>query len=192
MHPPHGRGIPMFLSLANRRRFSEKLATFFLVLFFLVLKLPNAFADDNPTIFDVRRSLPMEPSEPTFHDFYINAGPEVGFRVGMVMNVIRSMPVHDPIQNKQQATLNITVGKVRVIHVEKGIAVARLVSEVPSSDRPVLDFESVMIGDQVDLTSMKMQTTEAKPELNINSDPLLLPVDRGLPIIQFSAETIGI
>ncbi|MES2963549.1 MAG: hypothetical protein V4760_06635 [Bdellovibrionota bacterium] len=107
-----------------------------------------------PTIFDVRRSLPLDPEEEVTHDFYINAGPELGLKKGSFINVVRPVPVHDPIQNKQQATLNIPIGKLQIIHVEKNIAVGRLQSELGDDERPTVEFEAVMIGDRVDLASV--------------------------------------
>lgn len=118
----------------------------------------NIAGDDTPTIFDVRKSLPMEPTDPTYHDFYINAGSEAGFKKGQYVPVARAIPVHDPVQNKQQGILTIPVGKVFVIHVERGMTVARLASELGDDERPTLEYEAIMIGDRVD---MKGITTEA-------------------------------
>lgn len=118
----------------------------------------NVANDDTPTIFDVRKSLPMEPTEPSYHDFYINAGVEAGFKKGQYLPIERAIPVHDPVQNKQQAILTVPVGKVLVIHSERKITVARLVTELGDDERPTLEYESIMIGDRVD---MKGITTDA-------------------------------
>lgn len=118
----------------------------------------NVAGDDTPTIFDVRKSLPMEPSEASYHDFYINAGVEAGFKKGQYLPIERAIPVHDPVQNKQQAILTIPVGKVLVIHTERKITVARLVTELGDDERPTLEYESIMIGDRVDVKGI---TTEA-------------------------------
>jgi hypothetical protein len=118
----------------------------------------NVGSDTTPTIFDVRKSLPMEPTEPSFHDFYINAGSEAGLKKGQYLPVQRAIPVHDPVQNKQQAILTVPVGKVLVIHVEHGMAVARLVSELGDEDRPTLEYESIMIGDRIDMKGASMET----------------------------------
>lgn len=107
--------------------------------------------DEAPAIFDVRKSLPMEPTEKAYHDFYINAGSEAGFKRGQFLPIRRSLPVHDPIQNKQQAVLTVPVGNVVVIHVDRGLTVARLVQELGNEDRPTLEFEAIMIGDHVDM-----------------------------------------
>ncbi len=111
-------------------------------------------ASSGPMIFDVRRSLPLEPNEPVYKDFYINAGPESGLKKGVFISVVRPLPIHDPIQNKQQATLNVPVGHLQVLHVERGITVARLQDELTDDERPTLEFEGVMVGDRVDLGSM--------------------------------------
>lgn len=114
--------------------------------------------DATPTIFDVRKSLPMEPTDPSYHDFYISAGVEAGFKKGQYLPVQRAIPVHDPVKNIQQAVLTVPVGKVLVIHVERNMTVARLVTELGDEERPTLEYESIMIGDRID---MKGITTEA-------------------------------
>jgi hypothetical protein len=132
------------------------LAFAFILLFVLVFKMERANAEtaSGPTIFDVRRSLPLEPDEEVTKDFYINAGPESGLKKGVYVTVVRAVPVHDPIKNMQQATLNIPVGKLHVIDVQRGITVARLESELTDDDRPTLEFEGVMVGDHIDLGSI--------------------------------------
>ncbi len=121
----------------------------------------NVAGDDTPTIFDVRKSLPMEPTDPTFHDFYINAGVEVGFKKGQYLPVSRALPVHDPVQNKQQGILTVPVGKVLVIHVERNMAVARLASELGDDERPTLEYEAIMIGDLVDMRGISTEAPKS-------------------------------
>lgn len=111
-----------------------------------------------PSIFDVRRSLPLEPTEPVYKDFYINAGPEAGFKKGQYLSVVRLVPVHDPVQLKQHATLTVNVAKLFVIHTERNITVARLQNELTDEERPTLEYESIMIGDRIDTAAT---TTEA-------------------------------
>ena len=118
-----------------------------------------------PQIFDVRISLPLEPEEEAYHDFYINAGPEAGFKKGMFVTVVRLVPVHDPVQNKQQATLTVDVARLQVIHVERNITVARLDSEFTDEERPTLEFESVMIGDRIDPASLTMDSPKKKQKI---------------------------
>lgn len=120
---------------------------------------------NGPVIFDVRRSLPLEADEDVVKDFYINAGPEAGFKKGVYISVVRAVPVHDPIKNVQQATLNIPVGQLKVIDVQRGITVARLESELGDDERPTLEFEGIMVGDHIDLgTITTEQPKKPKPK----------------------------
>jgi hypothetical protein len=135
-----------------------------------LITLSIAFAQSQslgsaPMIFDVRRSLPLEPDEPVYHDFYINAGPEAGFKKGMYITVVRLVPVHDPVQNKQQAELAVNVARLQVIHVAHALTVARLHSEFTDEERPTLEYESVMIGDRIDTGSLTMDAPGAKKKL---------------------------
>ncbi len=130
------------------------------VMFFI--ERANAQNSTGPQIFDVRRSLPLEPDEEVTKDFYINAGPESGLKKGVYVSVVRALPIHNPIQNKQQAELNVPVGKLKIIDVQRGITVARLETELSDDERPTLEFEGVMVGDHIDLGTM---TTEAPKKL---------------------------
>lgn len=130
-----------------------------------------------PMIFDVRRSLPLEPEEPVYHDFYINGGPEAGFRKGQYVTVVRLIPVHDPLQNKQQATLTVTVAKLQVIQTERNITVARLQSELTDEERPTLEYEAVMIGDRIDPATMTMEAPpKKKPKKQASVEPTVVQV----------------
>lgn len=115
-----------------------------------------------PMIFDVRRTLPLEPDEPVFHDFYINAGPEAGFKKGQYITAVRPVTIQDPVLNKQQAILDVTVGYLLVIQVQRGITVARLFGELLDEERPALEYESIMIGDRIDLESITTKAPKVK------------------------------
>jgi hypothetical protein len=132
-----------------------------------------------PQIFDVRISLPLEPEDEAYHDFYINAGPEAGFKKGMFVTVVRLVPVHDPIQNKQQATLTVDVARLQVIHVERNITVARLDLEFTDEDRPTLEYESVMIGDRIDPASFTMDVPKKKQKIKkkVAAEDLPRPIE---------------
>ncbi len=135
----------------------------FVLLITSTLVSTSAFAaDGNVSIFDVRKSLQMDPSEPVYHDFYLNAGPEAGLKRGMFVSVVRRTPIHNPIENKSAGTLSVEVAKLQIIQVENGISVGRLVSSFGSADRPVVEFEGIMIGDVLDLTTVSMEAPRSK------------------------------
>jgi hypothetical protein len=135
----------------------------FALLITFTLSATSAFAaDGNVSIFDVRKTLQMDPSEPVYHDYYLNAGPEAGLKRGMFVSVVRRTPIHNPIENKSAGTLSVEVAKLQIISVESGISVGRLVTSFGSADRPVVDFEGIMIGDVLDLTTVSMEAPKSK------------------------------
>jgi hypothetical protein len=168
------------LSLASELARALRVALMFAFILFamLILRIERANAQQagGPTIFDVRRSLPLEPDEEVTKDFYINVGPESGLKKGVYVSVVRAVPIHDPIKNMQQATLHIPVGKLKVIDVQRGITVARLESELGDDERPTLEFEGVMVGDQLDLGTI---TTDApkRPKAKVKKVAVVAPVE---------------
>lgn len=113
----------------------------------------------NINIFDVRNTLALSDDEPTYKDYYLNAGSERGLKAGMVITVTRSQALYDSYQNKSPGELRVEVGQVKLIHVQKGISVARDYADVSRVSHPILDYDFVMIGDELDLETI---TTEAK------------------------------
>jgi hypothetical protein len=120
--------------------------------FVLLIALPSlAWAD--VTIFDVRKNLPMSDNETVYRDFYLNGGSESGLSVGMVLTVQRRMPLYDSYQNRSAGDLQLKVAKIKIIHVQRGLAVARLHSEFTREGSPLLEDPFIMVGDRLDLES---------------------------------------
>ncbi len=107
-------------------------------------------------VFDVRRPLSFENGQDLPKDFYINAGIEVGLKVGMTVGVNRRQTLYDPFQNKSPGDLIIPVGRLKIIHVQDNIAVARLEEISSRQDLPTLDVDAIMVGDRLDMATAKM------------------------------------
>lgn len=105
------------------------------------------------TIFDVRKNLPMSDTDPVYRDFYIDGGSESGLSVGMVLTVQRRMPLYDSYQNRSVGDLMLKVSKIKIIHVQRGLSVARLQSEFTREGSPLLEDPYIMVGDRIDLSS---------------------------------------
>lgn len=121
--------------------------------FYLVLIVTGASAAAELTIFDVRRSLPMSDAEKPIRDFYINGGSEAGLNVGLVITVQRRVPLYDTYSNRSAGDLDLKVGRVKIIHVQKGLAVARLQNEFDYSSAPLLEDNFIMVGDRLNLAT---------------------------------------
>lgn len=105
------------------------------------------------TIFDVRKNLPMSDTDKVFRDFYVNGGTEAGVMRGMIITVQRRMPLYDNYQNRSAGDLDLKVAKIKIIHVQKGLSVARLHSEFDRATSPLLEDNYIMVGDRLDLAT---------------------------------------
>lgn len=130
-----------------------KLARAFIV--FVFLCLGSKVQAKEITIFDVRKSLPLSDAEVVYRDFYINAGTEKGLSPGLVVNVTRRTSLYDAYQNRSPGELTVPVGQVEIIHVQKGLSVARETAVFSRENLPLLDYEHIMIGDFLDMSSAK-------------------------------------
>lgn len=133
-------------------------------IFVILLTLTNAAYANDLTIFDVRKNLAMSDTEKVYRDFYINGGSEAGLSAGMIVTVERRMPLYDNYQNRSAGDLQLKVAKIRIIHVQKGIAVARLMSEFTRENAPLLEDNFIMVGDRLDMNSATSEGKKAEGE----------------------------
>ena len=141
----------------------------------LSLLLVPLMAGAELTIFDVRKSLPMSDDDKIYRDFYVNGGSEAGLSTGMVITVQRRLPLYDSYQNRSAGDLDLKVAKVKIIHVQRGLAVARLHSEFTRENAPLLEDNFILVGDQLDLataTSDKGKKAEGEGEPGQQTDPV--------------------
>src|SRR4051794_23426324 len=78
-------------------------------------------------VTSVTRDFPMKAGEALYKDFYINAGSNNGLRKGAALDALRKMPVFDNINSKLLGDTNIRIARLKIIHVDKNFAIARLV-----------------------------------------------------------------
>lgn len=116
---------------------------------------------DSANIFEVRKNLKLSNDEPDFKDYYIGAGNKNGLKKGMVVDVIRKMPLHDNLINQSQGDLVMTIAQVKLIHVQGNISVARLFKGSSATERPVANFRSIMVGDEINLKSARFVKRKA-------------------------------
>jgi hypothetical protein len=129
----------------------------------LTISARSEMTSSSPMIFDMRKSLPLDPNEAVQRDFYINAGINEGLKPGSYVLVFRQTSIHDPILNKQQGMLTVPIGRVQILHVDRELAVARAISELTNRERPAVDFEGIMIGDRIDLSTATLDAPKLSP-----------------------------
>lgn len=118
-------------------------------------------------VFDIRRQVSLDPNKTESKDYYINSGSEAGLKQDMLIVVTRRHTLYDAYQNKSPGDLIVPVGQLRIIHVQKGLSVARLEKMVDREDLPNLELEAIMVGDRLDMETARMgkkKTAEVSPE----------------------------
>lgn len=128
-------------------------------LFVAILLFSIAAQAEDITIFDMRKTLAMSETDKSFRDFYLSKGSAAGLRPGMIVTVKRRIPLYDNFHNRSAGDLSVAVGQVKIIHVEKDLAVAREFSQFSREEMPLLEDNFILVGDEVDLSSA---TTESK------------------------------
>lgn len=100
-------------------------------------------------VIAVRRELGLTELEAKRapQDVVINGGQAEGLEQGMMLSVVRKIPVIDPYLENQQKELEIKFATVKVIHVQDGLAVARVERMGLIQDSPSVGVRGVLIGD---------------------------------------------
>lgn len=132
---------------------STKIRAFLFALLIAYSIVLTAHAEGNYIIFGVRNEFPMSDGEVTYKDVYVNIGSSQGVKVGTSLDVYRSQPTADELNQKHLDNVQFRIAKIKVIHAEPNVAIAR-VTELNSSAKgmPVALVPSVMVGDQVEIS----------------------------------------
>jgi len=111
------------------------------------------------SIIQVSRKLRMTSAETSPpKDYYIDLGEQHGIKVGDILTVSRVMAVVNENTGDSHSVLHIPLAEVKVFLVGENASVARLAAPVDAKDLPVLNYPSVMLGDEVELkTSLPFQ-----------------------------------
>ena len=110
----------------------------------------------NIFVFAVHRPLAMQNGEHPPKDVYINAGSSDGLKSGEVVSIDRRQALQDMYKGGTLSDLVMKVGEIRLIHVQSDISVGRVLSLAKYDNAPAVDFDAIMVGDQVDMGSAHM------------------------------------
>ena len=109
----------------------------------------RAMAADAIEVVDVRRNIQLADTDPIYKDFYLNASESSGLKKNLVVKATRTITVKNQ-GSKVIGTFKTTVGLLKIIQVEGGVAIARLFELTPREELPMLEQTGIMIGDQID------------------------------------------
>ncbi len=125
-----------------------------LAVFVITISCHLSFAGSKEVhIFDIRKNLQMKNDDPVYHDYYINAGALDGLKPNVILTVVRRVPVHDTYSNESQDDLIVPVGRIKLLHVQKNISLGRRLEVKSQGLGPVLDYQAIMLGDRIPLSS---------------------------------------
>ncbi len=109
------------------------------------------------TVFDVRKNIPMTNEDPIYKDFYISGGLEDGIKVGMTVDVVRRINIIDAFQKQTDRTLDVKIGELKIIHVQKNISVGRLHRLETTEQGPIVEYDTIMSGDVLDIETLTFE-----------------------------------
>ena len=126
-----------------------------LFLLFSVLEVQVQAADGEAVVIEVKKNIQLSKNEKVFKNFFINGGENLGLRKGHIVDVLRRVPFHDPLKNISVGDIRVKVAELEIIHADGLLSVARQITMEDPENRPVLDYEAVMVGDRIDLASTR-------------------------------------
>lgn len=91
----------------------------------------------------------MSDSEIPARDVYVNIGTSQGIKIGSQLDVFRALTTVDEINQKIGRNISFKIARLKVIHADSDIAVARVLEMQPAASTPVGSYTNVMVGDVV-------------------------------------------
>ena len=109
-------------------------------------------AEREHLVYSVYTGLNMgTDGEQTQRDFHVNIGAHEGVAKGSRLEVLRRSPTYDLVSQALYRDLTYPIAVLKVIHVEKDAAIARLEKMLPLEETPALLPPIVIVGDLVKL-----------------------------------------
>ena len=112
---------------------------------------------DMITIIDVHRNIPLADEDPAYKDFAINSGEAAGLKKNLVVTVKRKVSIKDST-SKSIGEMETVVGQLKIIQVDKKVAIGREYKLQPRDEDMSLDQIGIMTGDHIDLTGSFVDT----------------------------------
>lgn len=131
----------------RRLRKSILISAFFIG---LVVGFPLRSSAQDFMVYSVYKGLDFgNPGEAPLKDYYVNMGSAQGVRTGMTLEVLRKIASYDLVSQKLYQDVTFAFARLKVIHVEKNAAIARLETVFPATETPSFTPRAVMVGDLV-------------------------------------------
>jgi hypothetical protein len=106
-------------------------------------------------VFGIRTDYPMSDGQALFRDVYVNMGTNQGIKTGSILEASRVVTTVDELNQRTGRNISFKIAKLKVIHAETDVAVARVMSFQSPESTPIGSFTNVMVGDEVEVGSKK-------------------------------------
>jgi len=123
---------------------------FFLTAASFLFLNPLAFGGEYK-VFGIRTDFPMTEGQPSYRDVYVSMGTNQGIKTGSSLDAFRVVTTVDEINQRTGRNISFRIAKLKVIHSETDLSVARVVEMLPPSSTPIGSFTNVMVGDEVEV-----------------------------------------
>lgn len=103
-------------------------------------------------VFGIRTDFTMADDQPTFRDVYVNMGTNQGIKPGSTLDAYRVITTIDELNQRTGRNISFKIAKLKVIHAETDLAIARVTQFLPPDSTPIGSFTNVMVGDEVEVS----------------------------------------
>lgn len=119
---------------------------------FCAMVNPLHVAGANYTVYGIKNDFPMADNQTLFKDIYINMGTNQGIKPGSTLDAYRTMSTVDELNQKNAQSISFKIARLKVIHSDASVSVARIIEMLPPQVTPVGGYPTVMVGDSVDIS----------------------------------------
>lgn len=125
----------------------------FLFLLLLTGLVPNqaSTADGTYYVYGVKTDFTMSDKDIALHDVYLNLGTSQGVKEGTVLDVYRTITTVDEVNKRVSDKISFKIAKVRVIHSESSVSVARVMEMHSPKETPLGEIPAIVVGDSVEV-----------------------------------------
>ena len=120
---------------------------------FLFLFIPWIANADAYQVFGVKSDFPMRDGQNPLRDVYVNIGTDQGIKNGSHLDAYRTISTVDDTQQKVGPNFSFKFAKLKVLHADSKMAVARVIEFLPVENIPLGQYTNIMVGDRVEVTS---------------------------------------
>ncbi len=125
---------------------------------------------DEAVVIEVRKKVKLHDMERVYADYFIRGGTKLGLSEGVIISVHRRLPVHDPFDHSSVGDFKVKVADIEIIQADSEKSIGRLVEIDRREARPMLSYDAIMIGDRLDLDSMRAKVSYREAPSSVFAD----------------------